>query len=111
MQPCAERGLAPVRVQLLPHPNEDVLQHIVDVLLPHEPLRQALHTVHMSVIQALESFRIAAYRQLDIHCIQLGRGQVGVVLQNVHSTPWLIDWLTALDTRQAENAQLRRGVP
>jgi hypothetical protein len=84
MQPGTEGGFTPECAQLLPGPDEDVLGHLVGIVIVQHAPNQAVDPGHMVSIEPLECAGIAAGSQRRIHSVRIGPAGL-FVLQCHHS--------------------------
>jgi urocanate hydratase len=72
VKPSAKGGLTPERRELLPGPNEDILGHLISVIIVQHAADQAVHPRQVSSVEPLECAGIAAGSQRRIHCVRVG---------------------------------------
>jgi hypothetical protein len=63
MKPGPKGAVAGEGADLLPDPNEDFLDGVVDVRIPNQPTGQRAHFGHVAAVQPLERLRITARRK------------------------------------------------
>ena len=77
----------PSNVATVPHADEDLLEHVIHVIVAQQPPRQRLHAPDVPSVDALERQGIAADGELHVNRVLIRAGPIEIVRQGLHSTP------------------------